>query len=98
MKPPASRTHLSLRQLLLVDLLDLGAVGQQVAQFHIALPQLLVPAVPQHKTVSVGRASVSPPLSLFKTTFIFDNWRALALLNKTIKPWPCYLLLYKGDG
>lgn len=36
-------THLSLHQLLLVNLLDLGAVGQKVAQFHIALPQLLVP-------------------------------------------------------
>lgn len=38
-------THLSLRQLLLVDLLDLWAVRQQVAQFHITLPQLLVPAI-----------------------------------------------------
>ena len=62
-----SGTHLSLRQLLLVYLLDLGAVGQQVAQFHVALPQLLVPAAAtahRERRQTAARPSVALPPSL----------------------------------
>lgn len=51
-------THLPLRQLLLVHLPDLGAVCQEVAQFHIALPQLLVPAA------TTGSESLTATLGL----------------------------------
>lgn len=60
-------THLSLHQLLLVNLLDLGAVGQKVAQFHIALPQLLVPVDGATAGVSLSGVNLfsdPPPLSL----------------------------------
>lgn len=35
--------YLSLGEFLFVNLLHFGAVGQQVAQFDVALPQLLIP-------------------------------------------------------
>lgn len=57
-------SHLSLHQLLLVQLLDLGAVGQKVAQFHVALPQLLVPVSGTKGGVNQSRVhlfSAPPP-------------------------------------
>lgn len=57
-------THLSLHQLLLVHLLDLGAVGQKVAQLHIALPQLLVPVDGTERLVWAESTSSLPSISL----------------------------------